>query len=145
MKRFFFLLCLLLPPIVAGQAVAAAHYGQVFFASVPVPGATVTVTQGEQSFSTVTDRQGVYEFNNLVEGEWKVTIEMRGFAPLVSTVKVAPEAPQGNWELKLQVVRAAGSSGRSPNELAPISRSPYDHFLHVSRTYAMLTQSATEQ
>jgi hypothetical protein len=101
MKKCIRLLFLLLPLAVSGRAVAAEHYGQVFFNGAPVPGATVTAALGEKSFSTVTDRQGFYEFNDLADGEWKIQVEMRGFVPLDSTVKVAPGAPQGHWELNL--------------------------------------------
>ena len=47
---------------------ASEYHGQVFFGGVPVPGATVTVTQGDKRFSTVTDRQGLYQFADLADG-----------------------------------------------------------------------------
>jgi hypothetical protein len=80
---------------------ASEYHGQVFFGGVPVPGATVTVAQSEKKFSTVTDRQGLYEFADLADGEWKIEIEMSGFSTLDGKVTVAPNIPQGNWELKL--------------------------------------------
>ena len=80
---------------------ATEYHGQVFFDGLPVPGATVTVTQGTKRFETVTDLQGLYEFPNLADGPWKIQIEMRGFSTLKSQVTVAPNTPQGSWELKL--------------------------------------------
>ena len=80
---------------------ASEYHGQVFFSGVPVPGATVTVAQGGTRLSTVTDRQGLYEFADLADGLWKIEIEMSGFSTLDGTVTVAPEMPQGDWELKL--------------------------------------------
>ncbi len=80
---------------------ASEYHGQVFFGGLPVPGATVTVTQGAKRFETVTDLQGLYEFANLADGAWKIQIEMRGFSTLKSQVTVAPNTPQGAWELKL--------------------------------------------
>ena len=71
------------------------------FDGLPVPGATVTVTQGAKRFETVTDLQGLYEFPDLADGPWKIQIEMRGFSTLKSQVTVAPNMPQGAWELKL--------------------------------------------
>lgn len=80
---------------------ATEYHGQVFTEGVPVPGATVTVTQNGQQFSTVTDDQGVYEFPDLKDGLWKVEIRMRGFVTLKSQVTVAPNRPQGRFELAL--------------------------------------------
>ncbi len=80
---------------------ASEYHGQVFFGDVAVPGATVTVTEGERKFTTVTDRQGLYEFADLADGQWKIEIEMSGFLTLDGNVTVSPEMEQGNWELKL--------------------------------------------
>src|ERR1039457_7223759 len=80
---------------------ATEYHGQVFFGGVPVPGATVTATQGDKHLSTVTDRQGPYEFGDLADGKWKIKIEMSGFSKLEGNVTVAPDMPQGNWDLKL--------------------------------------------
>jgi len=38
---------------------ASEYHGQVFFRGYPVPGATVTVSQGSKHISTVTDEQGL--------------------------------------------------------------------------------------
>ncbi len=96
--RYGGLLCLLLA---ARVALAAEHHGQVMFGGLPVPGATVTVTQGAKQLATVTDQQGVYEFAELPEGVWAVRVEMSGFKPVEGTVKVAADAPQGAWELTM--------------------------------------------
>jgi hypothetical protein len=92
---------MLLPLAVCSAASASEYHGQVFFVGVPVPGAEVTVTQGEKHQSAITDRQGLYEFANLVEGVWKIRIEMRGFQTVDAEVTVAAETPQGSFELKL--------------------------------------------
>ncbi len=73
---------------------AAEYHGQVFFGGVPVPGATVTIAKGDKRFTTVTDRQGLYEFANLADGEWKIKIEMSGFSTLDSNVTVTAETPR---------------------------------------------------
>lgn len=95
------LLCACVLLYVAPLAKASEYHGQVFFSGVPVPGATVTVTQVANHFTTVTDRQGLYEFADLADGAWKIQIEMRGFSMLEGEVTVAANAPQGSWELKL--------------------------------------------
>ncbi len=79
---------------------ASEYHGQVFFGGYPVPGATVTVSQGSRHLSTVTDEQGLYEFPDLADGKWQIEIDMRGFSTLKSEVMVAPNAAQGSWELK---------------------------------------------
>lgn len=80
---------------------ASEYHGLVFFNGVPVPGATVTVTKGSKHFRTVTDRQGLYEFADLGDGVWKIEIEMSGFSTLDGDVTVAPDTPQGKWDLQL--------------------------------------------
>ena len=95
------LLCACALLCAAHAAIASEYHGQVLFGGVPVPGATVTVTQGAKRFTTVTDQQGVYEFPDLVDGTWKVQITMRGFSTLDGEALVAPDKPQGAWELKM--------------------------------------------
>jgi len=95
------LCCVLLGLCVSVSAWAAEYHGQVFFDGVPVPGATVTLSQGSKRETTVTDRQGLYQFPDLANGEWKIEIEMSGFATLDDKVTVSADLPQGKWELKL--------------------------------------------
>jgi hypothetical protein len=82
-------------------AAATEYHGQVNFGGVPVPGATVTLTQGDKVVSVVTDSQGLYEFPDVADGAWKIEIRMRGFSPLIGDVTVAANTPQVGWELKL--------------------------------------------
>lgn len=82
------------------SAWATEYHGQVFYQGAPVPGATVTMTQGAKQLTTVTDEQGLYEFPDLADGGWKIEIRMRGFEPLKGEVAIAPGSPQGSWELK---------------------------------------------
>ncbi|HEY2382763.1 MAG TPA: carboxypeptidase regulatory-like domain-containing protein [Terriglobia bacterium] len=65
------------------------------FGGVPVPGATVTVTQGDKTLVTVTDPMGAYSFPDLKEGPWPVEIEMLGFA------KLKGDTATTAWELKM--------------------------------------------
>ena len=95
------LLCAFVSLCASISAWASEYHGQVFFNGLPVPGATVTATQGGKQFTTVTDRQGLYEFADLADGQWKIAIEMSGFSKLDGKVTVAPDVPQGSWELKL--------------------------------------------
>ncbi len=60
----------------SARAQASDYHGQVLFGGLPVPGATVQLTQGETQLATVTDTQGFYQFTHVVDGTWKVHIEM---------------------------------------------------------------------
>jgi hypothetical protein len=93
--------CALLWLFAAAATQAAEYHGQVFSGGVPVPGATVTVVQGSKRLTTVTDRQGLYEFPDLADGQWTIKIEMSGFSTLDAQVTVAPDAPQSRWDLQL--------------------------------------------
>jgi trimeric autotransporter adhesin len=111
-------LCGLAMLLAATAAWATEYHGQVFVNGVPVPGATVTVTQDGQQLSTVTDEQGVYEFPNLQDGAWKIEIRMRGFETLRSEVTIRPDLPQGKFELTLlglesMLAHNAGGTGQS--------------------------------
>lgn len=74
----------------------------------PVPGATVTASLGAEKVSTSTGDDGTYELT-LPAGEWKVTVEMFGFAPSTQTLHPGPSAPPMQWTLQL---RQGGFGGR---------------------------------
>jgi hypothetical protein len=88
--------------VLAAQTLCAAEYhGRVQYGGVPVPGATVTLTQGSTELTTVTDSQGLYEFPNVAEGSWKIDIELRGFAPTHASVTIGATNDQGEWKLQM--------------------------------------------
>jgi hypothetical protein len=80
---------------------ASEHHGQVKFGGLPVPGASVTVTQGNKTFTAITDPQGAYQFPDLPDGTWTLQIEMPGFATIRQEIAVVPQAPGPEWELKM--------------------------------------------
>ena len=84
-----------------GLLAASEHHGLVKFGGLPLPGATVTATQGEKHFSAVTDGIGSYVFRDLPDGNWNVKVEMLCFTPLEREIVVAPNAPAPEWELKM--------------------------------------------
>jgi hypothetical protein len=47
---------------------ASEQSGQVLFAGLPVPGASIIATQGEKKVVTTTDQQGSYTFADLPDG-----------------------------------------------------------------------------
>src|SRR5689334_15573315 len=77
---------------VSGLA-AAEHHGQVKFGGLPIPGVSVTVSQGEKQFHTVSDDQGVYSFPDLADGIWAIQVEMLCFSPIKQEVAVTTGAP----------------------------------------------------
>ena len=119
--RLLGLSCGLLVLYLIPAARATEYHGQVFFGGVPVPGATVTMTQGAKRLATVTDQQGAYAFPDLADGTWNIEIDMTGFAPLKGQVTVAPNAPQGVWELALLPLDKIVShvQAASPESLPP--------------------------
>jgi hypothetical protein len=90
----------LLAAAMALPLAAVQHQGQVKFGGLPLPGATVTATMGDQKKVAVADQQGVYTFADLAEGTWSFQVEMLCFAPIKTEVGVAANAPSPQWEMK---------------------------------------------
>jgi hypothetical protein len=73
----------------------------------PVPGATVTAERGADKVTTSTGDDGSYELD-LPAGEWKITVELFGFAPSSQTIHPGPSAPPSEWTLTLRQSPARG-------------------------------------
>ena len=82
-------------------AVASEYHGQVTFGALPVPGATITATQGDKKFVAISDPQGTYSFADLADGAWKIEVEMQCFSTVEQTITITPNLPAAKWELKL--------------------------------------------
>jgi len=105
----------------ASVLAASEYHGQVTFGGLPVPGATVTATQGSKELSTITDQQGLYSFPDLIDGAWTIEVKMTGFSTIKQDVAIAPDAPAAKWELKmlpLDQVKAEITSAVSPAGVA---------------------------
>jgi trimeric autotransporter adhesin len=129
---------------VAGLA-ASEYHGQVTFGDLPVPGATVTMTQTGKEFVAITDPRGFYTFQDLPDGTWTIEVEMLGFATIKRDVAIGPNVPAAKWELKLlpidqiKAVIAAAPPARSEQtepqrKTAPEAQTSQDE----------LSQSATD-
>ena len=94
---FVLLLCLCAAPL----ARASKYYGQISFGGLPIPGVTVTATQGEKSISVTSDEGGVFHFDDLPDGLWKIEVKMQCFETINADVTIAPDMPAAKWELKL--------------------------------------------
>ena len=96
--RRLFVIPFLIVCILAG---ASEHHGQVTFGGLPLPGATVTATQGNRKFVAATDQQGQYSFPDLTDGTWILEVEMQCFVTIKQEIIVGAGTQASIWELKL--------------------------------------------
>jgi len=95
------ILALVIGAVPVPASAATEYYGQVAFAGVAVPGATVTATQGDRRVVTSTDAQGIFMLADLPDGTWTIQVEMRGFAVLTREVTIMGDTAPSMWELQL--------------------------------------------
>lgn len=108
--------------LAAMSLMASEQHGVVTFGGLPVPGATVTATQGDKKFTAVTDPQGAYLFPDLPDGMWTIEVQMLGFETAEGEITVAPGAAPATWELKmlpLDQIRAEAQLAPAPKPPAP--------------------------
>ena len=91
------LLCLSTVPL----ARASEYFGQITFGGLPVPGATIIATQGSKTFSVTSDEGGVFHFDDLPDGQWKIEVKMLCFETIDADVMIAPKMSAAKYELKL--------------------------------------------
>jgi hypothetical protein len=101
LSRCLHAVCLLTCLAICCPAYAAEQRGQVIFNGLPVPGATITATQGMKKISTVSDQDGYYSLPDLADGAWKIDVTMSFFAPLHQEVTITPNSAGIKWELKM--------------------------------------------
>ncbi len=101
LSRTRLLNAVMMVPMLSGAAVASEYRGRVSFGTIPVPGATVTVSQGTITHSAITDGQGFYFFPDLAEGTWKLAIVLFGFEPLQQDVTISNSASPAGFQLKM--------------------------------------------
>lgn len=89
---------------------AAMHSGFVRASGQPIPGATVTATQGAHKIVATTDESGMYMIEDLPPGKWILEVQMFGFKPARRELEVTNLATSATWELEV--------AGR-PNPPAP--------------------------
>jgi len=100
-RQILYLVCTLVGLAFPCLAVASEYRGQVTFAGLPLPGATVTATQGTKKITAVTDQGGLYAFPDLADGPWKIDVEMQCFSTVHAEVTVSSTTPAAKWELTL--------------------------------------------
>lgn len=90
-----------------------AYKGTVKFGGQPLPGATITATEGDHRAVTTTDESGAYDFAGLAPGTYTVEVQMFGFQTAHKQVQVGPGSQPTEWSLELQTARP-----REPREFA---------------------------
>lgn len=119
-------LCIVVLLLACNLAAASEYRGQVVFHGLPVPGATITATQGEKKFVSVSDQDGVFSFPDLMDGTWTMQVEMQGFAAMAQDVVVGPDAAGAATKfeltmLPLEEIKAEVKSAAppAPDPIAP--------------------------
>jgi trimeric autotransporter adhesin len=100
-RRVFYLIGMLAALAFPGLAAASEYHGQVTFGGLPLPGATVTVTQGTKKVTAVSDQGGLYTIPDLADGPAAIEIEMQCFSTVHADITVSPTTPAAKWELTL--------------------------------------------
>jgi len=100
-RRILYLVCTLSALGFANLAAASEYHGLVTFGGLPVPGATITVTQGTKKLTTVSEQGGIYNFPDLADGPWTIEIQMQCFSTIHTEITIAPKTPAAKWELQL--------------------------------------------
>jgi hypothetical protein len=111
MRAYSRLLCLIFGCVLLASSVAVAQQrgsitGKVFDPEgLPLPGATVTVTEQRSGFTrtVVTEATGGYSVPNLEPGVYTVTIEMQGFAATKRADLNLTAGTNMELELKMQL------------------------------------------
>jgi trimeric autotransporter adhesin len=116
--RLLFAIALL---TVSSVAAASEHHGQVLFGGLPAPGATLTATQAEKTFLSVTNQDGFYFFPDLSDGRWTIEVEMLGFATIKRELLISQDTPPGKWELQMLPIEEIKGNTQ---QVTPIVNSP---------------------
>jgi hypothetical protein len=86
-----------------------AQSGTVKSDGLPIPGASVSATQGERVLRTLTDENGAFQFTGMSPGIWVVEAQMFGFAPLRREVQVGDALTRIDLTLQLPARSAPGA------------------------------------
>ena len=96
---------------------ATEYHGVVLFGGLPVPGASITATQGDKKLLTLTGGDGTYSYPDLSDGVWTIQVEMLCFTPIKQDVNVGPNMAASEWDLKLlplDEIKAAAAPAPPP-------------------------------
>lgn len=121
MHRFRNFICVFACLAYSALAAASPYRGVVTFGGLPLPGATITATQGTKIETAVSDGNGAFQFDDLADGKWTIDVQMQTFAPVRAEVTIAPNVPAAAFDLKLQSPEQilAGAQKAQPIAEAP--------------------------
>ena len=112
--RYVAIACLAMLPLIAAE-----YRGQVKFGGLPLPGATITATQGDKKITAVSDLQGTWSFPDLPDGDWSLQVEMPGFSPVKQDVTTGSALPGPAFELKMLALDQIEAVAAPPAPVGP--------------------------
>jgi trimeric autotransporter adhesin len=122
--KVLYLICMLASFAFPDLAAASVYHGQVTFGGLPLPGATVTVTQGAKKFTTVTDQGGLYNFADIADGVWQIEIDMQCFSTVHNDITVSTNTAAAKWELALLPLDQIAKLANLPPAPLPTMNAP---------------------
>ena len=111
----------------AAPASALSYRGIVTFGGLPLPGATITATQGTKTETAVSDETGAFAFDDLTAGKCTIEVQMQAFVTVHADVTIVPDMPPANWELKTlppDQIQAQAQIAKPAIEVAPLPAEP---------------------
>ena len=108
--------------VFSAVAMASPYRGVVTFGGLPLPGATITATQGTKTVTAVSDQNGSFQFDDLADGAWTIDVQMSLFAPIHAAVTIAPNLPAAAFDLKL--LTPDQIAAQAQKELPPVQVLP---------------------
>jgi hypothetical protein len=114
----------------AWLAAGSEYHGELLLNGVPVPGVSVTATNGKQEITTTSDERGAFSFPDLPDGSWTFEVSMTGFAVTKHEVTVNKDTPPAKWDLTLlpaeqtmsQVAQSKVTDDRAERSARPATR-----------------------
>lgn len=101
MRRVRKLCCVFAFLALTSLALASPYRGQVTFGGLPLPGATITATQGSATLTAISDADGGFAFDDLADGGWTIDVAMQCFQPVHTQVAISSSLPAATFEMKL--------------------------------------------
>ena len=98
---------------------ASKYYGQVTFGGLPIPGVTIVAARDGKTLTVTSDEGGVFHFDDLADGPWKIEVKMQCFETIDADVTVAPDMSAAKWELKLLPADQLQALAKAPPPLPP--------------------------
>ena len=138
------LLVLLVCLFCCTAARASQYYGKITFGGLPLPGATITATQGDKTFSTTSDEGGVFHFADLPDGQWTIEVRMQCFESIRADVAVISNMPAAIWELKLLAADQLQALAKAPPPV-PAAPQPILKPVPVKKQEDAAAQQATPE